>query len=166
MRKVRGKMPQPQRNVTASQMELVRTAAVGLLEISAMRHCGRYRGEKGVMRVKQHGWSGEERTSAKSIVITWMAEEKTTPPKHSAPPKMNHLAPEVVRPAVMPKRIIVRLATRSGTKRTVGGLVPSSVVMLASGTEVEVVNPSPALISVCRRCTHSWLCMCVCMSIT
>ena len=38
MRKVRGKMPQPQRNVTASQMELVRTAAVGLLEISAMRH--------------------------------------------------------------------------------------------------------------------------------
>lgn len=72
------------------------------------------------------------------MVITWTAEEKTTPPKHSAPPKMYHLAREVVRPAVMPKRIIVRFATRSGTRRTVGALVPSSVVMLASGTEVEV----------------------------
>ena len=31
-------MPQPQRNVTASQVELVRTAFVGLLECSAIRH--------------------------------------------------------------------------------------------------------------------------------
>jgi len=73
-----------------------------------------------------------------------MAEEKTKPPKHNAPPKMNHLAPEVVRPAVMPKRIIVRLATRSGTRRTVGALVPSAVVMLASGMDMEVSAPQSA----------------------
>ena len=81
-------------------------------------------------------WSDAGSASVRSIVITWMAEEKTTPPKHSAPPKMNHLASEVVRPAVMPKRIIARLATRTGTRRTVGALVPSSVVMLSSGTEL------------------------------
>ena len=81
-----------------------------------------------------------------------MAEEKTKPPKHNAPPKMNHLAPEVVRPAVMPKRIIVRLATRSGTRRTVGALVPSAVVMLASGMDMEVSAPQ----SVCTW-TRTWL---------
>jgi hypothetical protein len=32
--------------------------------------------------------------------------------------------------AVIPSSTMVRLATRSGTRRTVGALVPSSVVML------------------------------------
>ena len=39
-------MPQPQINVTASQVELARTASVGLLECSAIRH-----------------WTAEEETS-------------------------------------------------------------------------------------------------------
>ena len=44
--------------------------------------------------------------------------------------KTYHLTGGRLAAAVIPRRTIVRFATRRGTRRTVGAFVPSSVVML------------------------------------
>ena len=62
----------------------------------------------------------------------WVTLEKTTPPKHTPIPKTYHFVGSSTEPEVIPKRTIVRLHTSSGTRRTVGGLVPSLVVILTN----------------------------------
>ena len=135
MRKAAGKHPQPAKKVRARASDELRTLELG--ELSNLP-----RKKARMVRVRGHTPSTREKPLGRGRIGPllgmrrrramkhWMAEEKTTPPKESAIAKMYHLTGARLAAAVMPSSTIVRLATRRGTRRTVGALVPSWVVML------------------------------------